>query len=200
MEQALNNLINVTVAVDGNSANAKLQSDQIKKLYSCGTPENVTPGRSPERYRDDYTWNEVALTDGVAEITYNSVEEALFGKKLHFIMNDGSEYYATLKLKTTAKEAVALSSNGITLTSDNYNLKENTVFEAAPVTKGTDYDNAMSTVGGVSTSAKLFSLSFKANDAAYTPDNRVTLSFDIPEGWNADKTRYMYSLLMKNHP
>ena len=61
--------------------------------------------------------------------------------------------------------------------------------EATPVTKGTDYDNAMSTVGGVSSAAKLYSLSFKANDTAYTPNNRVTLSFDIPDEWDADKTQ-----------
>lgn len=47
----------------------------------------------------------------------------------------------------------------------------------------------MSTVGGVSSAAKLYSLSFKANDTAYTPNNRVTLSFDIPDEWDADKTQ-----------
>lgn len=50
--QVLNNLVNVTVTVDSSSASVKLQSDQIKELYSCGTPETVTPGSGPERYRN----------------------------------------------------------------------------------------------------------------------------------------------------
>lgn len=51
----------------------------------------------------DYNGDKLTLTDGMAEITYNNEKETLFGKKFTF-MTDGSEYYATLKVKTAVKD------------------------------------------------------------------------------------------------
>ena len=190
--QKLNSLITGIVTADGNSALVKLNSNgnvNIKNIYINSVPEEQSYGGSYTRYRGVSEWNELEVKDGTVEIPYNSVKEAVFGREIHVVFSDDSEYYATLKLDTDQKETVTLSSNGVTLTSDSYNLKKETKFEATPVTKGTDYENAMSSVGGVSSAAKLYSLSFKAKDIAYTPNNRVTLAFDIPEDWDADKTQ-----------
>ena len=200
--QKLNSLITGIVTADGNSALVKLNSNgnvNIKNIYINSVPEEQSYGGFYTRYRGVSEWNELEVKDGTVEIPYNSVKEAVFGREIHVVFSDDSEYYATLKLDTDQKETVTLSSNGVTLTSDSYNLKKETKFEATPVTKGTDYDNAMSTVGGASSTAKLYSLSFKANDIVYTPNNRVTLSFDIPDEWDADKTQLYVFFADENH-
>ena len=190
--QKLSGLLDGEVTSKNGLATVKLKTNSdvsIQKMYINGISTSTNYGGEFARYEGVSHWDEIEINNGSVEIPYESVEEAVYGREIHLFLSDGTEYYATLKLDTNKKETVSLASNGVTLNSDSYNLKQGTEFEATPVTKGTDYENAMSSVGGVSSAAKLYSLSFKANDTAYTPNNRVTLSFDIPDEWDADKTQ-----------
>lgn len=96
----------------------------IKNIYINSVPEEQSYGGFYTRYRGVSEWNELEVKDGTVEIPYNSVKEAVFGREIHVVFSDDSEYYATLKLDTDQKETVTLSSNGVTLTSDSYNLKK----------------------------------------------------------------------------
>ena len=190
--QKLSGLLDGEVTSKNGLATVKLKTNSdvsIQKMYINGISTSTNYGGEFTRYEGVSHWDEIEINNGSVEIPYESVEEAVYGREIHLFLSDGTEYYATLKLDANKKETASLSSNGVTLTSDSYNLKQGTEFEATLVTKGTDYENAMSSVGGVSSAAKLYSLSFKAKDIAYTPNNRVTLAFDIPEDWDADKTQ-----------
>ena len=190
--QKLSGLLDGEVTSNNDVVTVKLKANgdvSIQKIFINGISTSTNYGGEFTRYEGVSHWDELEINNNLVEIPYKSVEEAVYGREIHLLLSDGTEYYATLKLDTNKKETVSLSSNGVTLTSDSYNLKQETEFKATPVTQGTDYENAMSSVGGVSSAAKLYSLSFKAKNIAYTPNNRVTLTFDIPEDWDADKTQ-----------
>lgn len=141
--QKLSGLLDGEVTASDGTATVKLKTNgdvNIQKIYINGISEIKGAGGFCERYRGISKWNELEVKDGTVEIPYNSVKEAVFGREIHIVFSDDSEYYATLRLDTNQKETVTLSSNGVTLTSDSYNLKKATKFEATPVTKGTDYD------------------------------------------------------------
>lgn len=195
--QTINSNLTGSVDVENATVNVKVKSKSnltIKEFYIASTSESAASKSGfATRYRGISNWDKIEVNDNSVSVPFYNIYNAVFGKEVHIVMSDDSEYYATMKLSKDAINNVELNSNGVLLVSDSRNVNSSVNFEVSNITSGSDYETAMSTVGGISTQAKLYELSLKDANGKYTAKNRVRLEFDIPKEWNPEKTQlYIY--------
>ena len=136
-------------------------------------------------------YSDIELTDGEFSIEYSSLNELLFGKKVKFMLEDGTTCYGELRVKTSPKQSENLTDKNVSLITDSYNVRGNSLFAAELYEENTDensnYNKYYSLLAGNASKALIYNLSLDNNNAEVNPTRAVELRVKIPDDWDTTK-------------
>ncbi len=131
------------------------------------------------------------LKDGRFTVDYSCLQEALFGRQIKIVTGDGSNYYGELRLRTTPKQEIKKSDQGVTLVTNSYTVSDQAEFKAELLQENTDenseYNKFYSLLAGNASKALIYNLSLKENNEQVSLSRAVDLRVEIPDDWDTDK-------------
>lgn len=204
----------VTANVSGESVSAVFtmkESDktksvrQLTEIYDIGERSAYPTDSNYRRYANAYSklrsgksglsiYSDNMLNAGSQfTITYNSIEEVVFGKKIMISLDDESAYFAQLRIHTQPKEAIEIHDGDLTLVSDTYALNKKVAFSTnkleATTDENSEYNLLYSMLAGSSQYCLLYKPELLLNGGKAIPNKNVEIRFRIPDGWDTDKIK-----------